>query len=248
MKQYAFPTREEVTNIKKFVIRKKSKNNKELKASARTWVRTAWENKMDYEVSWFGIPIMQNPYDIVLMQELIFDLKPDLIIETGVAHGGSLIYYASLLELLGKGKVIGIDVDIRDHNRKLLEKHPFIKRVELIEGDSADKKIVDTIKKEIKKTDTVLVILDSDHRKKHVYDELNAYKDIVSKDSYIFVFDTFVPYLTGLKNQKPYFKDNSAMDALKLFLKENSAEFKIDKAYNKFFVSSCPNGFIKRIK
>jgi len=203
---------------------------------------------MDYEVSWLGLPIIQNPYDIVLMQELIFELQPDVIIETGIAHGGSLIFYSSLLELLSKGKVIGVDIDIREHNRKLIEKHPLTKRVVMIEGSSTDEKVVTKIKKLIKRKDKVLVILDSDHKKNHVLNELNIYKNIVSKNSYIVVFDTFMPYLLGLKGAHSYFKSNSAMIAVKQFLKTNGDKFTIDKKYNKFFVSSCPNGFLQRIK
>ncbi len=248
MKKYSFPTEEEVLNIKKFVTGKKNKNIKALKKDALQWTRTAWENKMDYEVSWLGIPIIQNPYDIVLMQELIFKIKPDIIIETGIAHGGSIVYYSSLLELLGnKGRVIGIDLDIRPHNKKLLEKHPLIKNVTMLEGSSVDKKIIFRVKKFIKKDDKVLVVLDSDHRKQHVFAELEAYKNIVTKDSYIVVFDTFMPYLIGLENSTEDFENNSAMDAVKEFIKENK-NFVADKSYGKFFVSSCPNGFLKRIK
>lgn len=248
MNKYSFPTEKEIVNIKKFVSRKRNKDIKELKKVALQWTRTAWDNKMDYEISWFGIPIIQNPYDMVVMQELIFNIKPNVIIETGIAHGGSLIYYASLLEILGnKGKVIGVDIDIRKHNRKLLDKHPLIKGVTMIEGSSIDEKIISQINKLIKRGDKVLVILDSDHRKPHVYAELNAYKNIVSKNSYIVVFDTFMPYLVGLEHALKDFKKNSAMDAVKQFISKNK-NFKIDKSYNKFFVTSCPNGFLKKVK
>lgn len=247
MKKYSFPTDEEIKNIKKFVRTKKNKDIRSLKKDALTWTRTAWQNKMDYDVTWLGIPIMQNPYDIILMQELIFDLKPDVIIETGIAHGGSLIYYSSLVELLGKGKVIGIDIDIRDHNRKLIEKHPLIKRVTMIEGNSTDKQVIDKIKKLFKKGDKILVILDSNHTKKHVYTELNVYKDIVTAGSYIVVFDTFIPCLGDLRSLAS-FKNNSPMEAVRLFVKRNKDSFVIDKSYNKFLVSSCPNGFLKRLR
>lgn len=248
MKKYSFPTKKEILNIKKFVSGRKNKNINELERDALQWTRTAWENKMDYEVMWLGIPIIQNPYDMVIMQELIFDIKPDVIIETGIAHGGSLIYYASLFELLGnKGRVIGIDIDIRKHNRKLLYKHPLIKRVTMIEGSSIDTKIISQIKKLITGKDKVLIILDSNHIKTHVLAELESYKKIVSKNSYIVVFDTFMPYLIGLENSTKDFKNNSAMDAVKLFNKKNK-NFKIDKSYNKFFVTSCPDGFLKRIR
>lgn len=246
MKKHSFPTDEEIINIKKFVKRKKNKNIKSLRRDALAWMITAWRNKMDYEVNWLGIPIIQNPYDMILMQELIFDLKPDVIIETGVAHGGSLIYYSSLLELLKKGRIVGIDIDIRDHNRKLLEKHPLIKRVTMIEGSSVDRKVIAQIKRIIKPNDKVIVVLDSNHKKQHVYEELSLYKDIVSKGSFIVVFDTFMPYLEGLRGLS-LFKNNSPMDAVRDFIRENPS-FIIDRSYNKFFVSSCPDGFIKKLR
>src|SRR3989344_5005549 len=114
-----------IPSLKKYVLRKGKKDVTALEHSAFEWVKTAHANKMTYEVEWFGIPIIQTPEDMILMQELIFTLRPDVIVETGIAHGGSLVYYASLLELLGHGKVVGIDIEIRKHNRKALMKHPF---------------------------------------------------------------------------------------------------------------------------
>lgn len=245
MAQYSFPTSEEVNNIKQYIRREPNKDVDKLERAGLQWTRTAWENRLDYEVSWLGIPIIQNPYDMIVMQELLFELKPDLIIETGIAHGGSLIYYASILELLGKGKVVGIDIDIRQHNRKLIEKHPLIKRVALIEGSSVDPAIINQVKEMIDPGAKVLIILDSDHTKSHVLAELNAYRDIVSSDSYLVVFDTFMPYLVGLKGETPHFKDDSAMDAVKEFIVKNK-DFTIDKSKNKFWVSSCPDGFLRK--
>lgn len=245
MEKYSFPTKEEIENLSQYVRREPNKNTSQLTSDGRQWTRTAWENKLDYEVNWLGIPIIQNPYDMIVMQELIYELRPDLIIETGVAHGGSLIYYASILELLGHGKVIGIDVDIREHNRILLDKHPMIKRVEMIEGSSIDQAIIKSVESQINPGDIVLVILDSDHTKPHVYAELNAYKDLVSKGSYMVVFDTFMPYLVGLKGETPHFKNDSAMDAVRAFLSKNQ-EFKVDQLRNKFFVTSCPDGFLRK--
>lgn len=245
MTEYTFPTQAEMDEVGKFVRRESNKNSQQLEKDGRQWTRTAWENKLDYEVNWFGVPIIQNPYDMVVMQELIFELQPDVIVETGVAHGGSLIYYASLLELLGKGKVVGIDIDIREHNRKLIDKHPFIQRVEMIEASSITDETVEKVKSMIQPTDKVLVILDSDHTKPHVAAELEAYKGIVTKDSYLVVFDTFMPYLVGLKGETEHFKDDSAMDALKEFVAKND-NFEIDTSRNKFYVSSCPDGFLKK--
>lgn len=247
MAKYSFPTEKEIKELAKHIRREPKKDLRKLQSDGRQWLRTAWENRLDYEVSWLGVPIIQNPYDMLVMQELIFELKPDIIIETGIAHGGSLLYYASLFELLGKGKVIGIDIDIRKHNRKLLDKHPLIKRVEMIEASSVASETLSDVKNRIKPSDKVMVILDSDHTKPHVAAELDAYKDIVTVGSYLVVFDTFMPYLVGLKGETQHFKDDSAMDALKEFLAKNK-NYKIDKSRNKFYISSCPDGYLQKIK
>lgn len=245
-KKLIFPTQKTIQQLNDFVLKRKKKNNPELEETSLKWIRTAWENKMDYEVSWFGVPIIQNPYDMVLMQELIFKIKPDVIIEAGIAHGGSLIFYASLLKLLGKGRVIGIDIDIRRHNKKVLIKHPFIENVTMIQGSSIDKSVIKKINKLIKSSDTVLVILDSNHTYEHVYQELNLYKDFVTNNSYFVVFDTFMPKLDKLKGAARDVKINNPLRAVEKFLSENK-NFIIDKDYNKFFVSSAPNGFLKKI-
>ncbi len=247
MKKFEFPTKKDVEGLSKYILRRKNKDTKKLQKIALKWTQTAWENKIDYEVNLLGVPIIQNPYDMIAMQELIFNEKPDVIVETGIAHGGSIIYYASLLELLGHGKVIGIDVDIRAHNRKLLDKHPMIKRVTMIEGSSIDPQVISRVKKMIQPGQKVLVLLDSDHRRPHVLAEMNLYQDIATKGSYIVVFDTFMPYLARLKGASADFKKNSAMDAVKLFMKGNKS-FLIDTTYNKFYVTSCPQGFLKKIK
>ena len=247
MTKKTFPTLKDMEKIGTFVLRKKKKNIKELTKNGLAWTRTAWENKMDYEVNWLGVPIIQNPYDMVLMQELIFSLRPTVIVETGIAHGGSLIYYSSLLELLGKGRVVGVDVEIRSHNRKLIEKHPMAKRITMIEGSSVDPLVMKKVKAKIKKNDRVLVVLDSDHRRPHVLKELELYSKLVNKNSYVVVFDTFMPYLVGLEGAGADHKNNSAMDAVRDFMKGNKT-FAIDNTMNKYFVSSCPDGFLKRLK
>ncbi|MBI4059483.1 class I SAM-dependent methyltransferase [Candidatus Giovannonibacteria bacterium] len=250
MKNYSFPTKKEIEGISKRVLRRKDKDIKKLEKASLGWIRAAWENKLDYEVNWLGMTIIQNPYDMILMQELIFDVRPDLIIETGIAHGGSLIYYASLMEMLGKGRVIGVDIDIRSHNRRLIEKHPMYKRIEMIQGGSTDRELIARLKKKAKKYRKVMVCLDSHHGYEHVLRELRLYAPLVSRGSYVVVFDTLMPKLFGLKGTKDiysdYRKDNPG-SAVKKFLSENKS-FKVDKNYNKFFVSSCPDGFLKRVK
>lgn len=249
-KNLQFPTLQEMKNIESFVKRKENKNVENLKRDSLNWIRTSWQNKMDYEVNWLWVPIIQNPYDMILMQELIFKIQPDVIIETWVAHGGSLIYYSSLMELIWKGRIIWIDIEIRKHNKDYIEKHPMIKRVELIEWSSVWEDVIEKVKTKIKPTDIVMVLLDSDHRKPHVLNELNAYKDMVSVWSYMVVFDTFMPYLVWLEwaetSNYEDFSNNSAMHAVDEFIKD-SKNYIIDENYNKFFISSCPNWFLKRI-
>lgn len=247
--KYKFPTEKEIKNLSRFVLRKKNKDMRGLKKIAEKWRAAAWVNKLDYEVNWLGIPIIQNPYDMIRMQKLIFKVKPDVIIETGIAHGGSLIYYASLLELLGKGKVIGIDNDIRAHNKALLVKHPMYKRITLIDGSSIDEKIVHQVKQLVNKGDKVLVILDSHHTHDHVSRELKLYTPLVSRGSYTVVFDTLIEYLP-----KHYFKDrpwargNNPHTAVRSFLKK-SRDFMVDKDIeNRIVLTAAPGGYLKKIK
>ncbi len=247
MKKNTFPSQRDVERILKFVSREPKKNTALLKKTALAWTRAAWENRLDYDITWLGAPIIQNPYDMILLQELIFRLRPDVIVETGVAHGGSLVYYASLCEILGTGRVIGIDSDIRPHNRAFIARHPMKKRITLLQGDSTDPAVVHQVKSRIRPGDTVLVCLDSDHRKEHVFRELEAYRDLVSRKSYLVVFDTFIPQLAGLKGLKKELLGNSPWEAVEEFLKRNK-NFRSDSSYDKFFVSSCPNGFLQRIR
>ncbi len=156
---------------------------------SRQWVKVGWNQKYPYTFSWFGRPIIQLPEDIMRMQEVIFRLKPDVIVETGIAHGGSLIFYASLCKAMGKGKVIGVDIEIRAHNRNAIENHDLASYITMIEGGSTDPEIVEQVKMQIHERDTVLVILDSNHTYKHVSDELEAYHTIVTPGSFIVATD-----------------------------------------------------------
>lgn len=156
---------------------------------SRQWVRVGWNQKYQYTFSWMGRPIIQLPEDMIRTQEVIYRVKPDIIIETGVAHGGSLIYYASLCKAMGKGRVIGIDIEIRPHNRKAIEAHELAEYITLVEGSSTAPEIVNAVKKMLKPSEKALVILDSNHTKQHVADELAAYHDIVTSGSYIVATD-----------------------------------------------------------
>lgn len=153
------------------------------------WVKVGWNLKYTYTFSWMGRPVIQLPEDMVRMQEVIFALKPDFIVETGVAHGGSLIFYASLCEAMQHGQIIGVDIEIRPHNREAIEAHPLFKRIALVEGSSVDPDIVWKVKAMIPAGARVLVILDSNHTKSHVMAELECYHDLVSSGSYIVATD-----------------------------------------------------------
>lgn len=206
--------------------------------------------KYSYNFSWMGRPIIAYPQDMLAMQEIIWEIKPDLIIEAGIAHGGSLVYYSSLLELIGgEGLVLGLDIDIRKHNRVLIETHPMMKRIQMIDGDSTSLEIASQVYAIAKNKKTVLVCLDSNHTHDHVLKELQLYAHLVSVGSYCVVFDTIVEelpsdYMPGGRHWNP---GNNPKTAVKQFLHNNS-NFEIDKSIdNKILISVAPDGYLKRI-
>jgi cephalosporin hydroxylase len=156
---------------------------------SQQWLKVGWNQKYPYTFSWLGRPIIQLPEDMIRMQEILYQVKPDVIVETGVAHGGSLVYYASLCKVMGRGRVVGIDIEIRPHNRKAIEQHELSSMITLVEGSSIDSEIVSQVKKIVKPGETVLVILDSCHTQEHVAAELEAYYDLVTPGSYIVATD-----------------------------------------------------------
>jgi len=156
---------------------------------SRQWVRIGWNQKYQYTFSWLGRPIIQLPEDMVRAQEVIFRVAPDVIVETGIAHGGSLVYYASLCKILGRGRVIGIDIDIKAHNRDAIEKHLLSEYITIIEGSSVDLPVIEQARSRIAPGDVVLVILDSNHTAAHVIAELEAYHSFVTLGSYIVATD-----------------------------------------------------------
>lgn len=170
---------------------------------SREWVRVGWNQKYQYTFSWMGRPVIQLPEDMIRMQEVIFQIKPDVIIETGVAHGGSLIFYSSLCKAMDKGRVIGIDIDIRPPNRTAIETHPLNDRITLIEGSSTAQEIVEHVKSLVKPGETVLVILDSNHTYEHVSGELEAYADLVTPGSYIVATDGIMYDLADVPRGHP---------------------------------------------
>lgn len=236
-----------IPSLRKYVRIKENKDIRELEEVATKWVKVSAENRLSYEIDWLGVPIIQTPEDMILMQELIFKIQPDIIIETGIAHGGSLIYYASLLELLGKGKVIGVDIEIREYNKKVIEKHPMFKRIELIEGSSISEETIEKIRIIVPKDSKVIVCLDSNHTKDHVLKELQLYNKFVNLGGYIVVFDTITSKMSELGACEKSYIDNSPKEAVEDFLKVND-NFEIDKYYNKLYISYSPNGYLRRVK
>lgn len=202
-----------------------------------------------YNFSWMGRPIIQYPQDMIAMQELIWEIKPDLIIETGIAHGGSILFYASMLELIGKGEVLGIDIDIREHNREEIEKHPMFKRVRMLQGSSLSQEMIDQVKAIAAGHQKVMVLLDSNHTHDHVLRELELYSPFVSVGSYLVVFDTIVEFMPdGYLPNRPWGKGDNPWSAAQAFLKTHP-EFEIDRSIdNKLLISVAPEGYLKRVR
>lgn len=226
------------------------KSDEDVQALSRIWVREITRHNYAYNFSWMGRPIIQFPQDMIAMQEIIWRTKPDLIIETGVAHGGSIIYYASLLELLGNnGTVLGIDIDIREHNREAIEAHPMYKNIELLEGSSVDDETLEKVKEIAQSADNVLVILDSNHTHGHVLKELELYSQLVTKNNYLVVFDTLIEDMPDdLIHDRPWKKGDNPKTAVRQFLTLND-RFEIDKDIEaKILITVAPDGYLKCVK
>jgi cephalosporin hydroxylase len=192
------------------------------------WLRSGWDNKYVYTFTWLGRPIIQLPEDMFRIQEVIYKIKPDVIIETGVAHGGSLIYYASLCKAMGTGRVIGIDVEIRPHNRKAIEEHELFEFITLIEGNSIDAHVIRNVKSLVNPQEKVFVMLDSNHSKQHVSAELNAYAGIVSIGSYIVAADGIMESLVGVPRSSPDWSWNNPKAAALEFVGQHP-EFELEQ-------------------
>ena len=214
------------------------------------WFIESCRHKYSYYFTWLGRPIIQFPQDIMAMQEIIWKIKPDLIIETGIARGGSIIFYASMLELLGfDGQVLGIDIDIRNHNRVEIERHPMFKRITMIEGSSTDEEIVKKVYDFANNKQKVMVLLDSNHTHDHVFRELKLYSHLVKKGSYLVVFDTIIEKMPkDFFPDRPWGKGNNPMTAVLEFLK-GTDRFEPDKEIeDKILITVAPNGYLKCIK
>ena len=209
------------------------------------WIKASFHNKVMYEPTWLGIPIIQYPNDIVMMQELIWKVQPDVIIETGVAHGGSAVLYASILELIGKGKVIGVDIEIREHNRLAINSHPLSRRINLVDGSSTALEIVDEIRSKIPTMGEVLVVLDSNHSYEHVFSEIELYEEFVSPGGYMVVMDGVQQMLSDTPSGKAEWKRDNPLRAIKDFLIRHP-DWEIDSHYTRTQISCNPNGFLRR--
>ena len=232
-----------------------NRENPELREVALDFMRASTHPKYSYNFSWLGRPIIQYPQDIVAMQELIWTIKPDLIIETGIAHGGSLIFSASLQELNAScggpqdAEVLGIDIDIRPHNRTAIEAHPMFKRISMIEGSSVDPDVIRQVHTKAAVKNNVLVCLDSNHTHEHVLAELKAYAPLTTVGSYCVVFDTIVEDLpSGMYPDRPWGPGNNPKTAVHEFLRQHP-EFVVDHAIDgKLLISVAPDGYLKRVR
>lgn len=220
-------------------------------AHARTldWINAIAPHKYTYNFTWLGRPVIQFPQDLVAMQEIIWRVRPEVIVETGVAHGGSLVFSASMLELLGGDRiVVGVDIDIRAHNRVEIEKHPLAKRIRMIQGSSVDDATAAQVRALVAGRKSVMVMLDSNHTHDHVLRELQIYSPLVTKDSYLVVFDTLIEDMpAGSFPDRPWDKGNNPKTAVWEFLKTNK-RFVVDKKIEaKLLITVAPDGWLKCI-
>lgn len=225
-----------------------------LNAGARGFMLPSLNAGYSYNFSWMGRPIIQYPQDIIAMQEIIWSVQPDLIIETGIAHGGSLIFSASMLELNAicggpqDAQVLGVDIDIRAHNREAIEAHPMFKRISMFQGSSIAPEIIERVKAQATGKRRVLVCLDSNHTHDHVLAELEAYAPLTSVGSYCVVFDTIIENMSGeMFPDRPWGPGNNPKSAVWEYLRTHP-EFKIDKQVDhKLLISAAPDGYLKRV-
>ena len=210
------------------------------------WIKVAAEYRLMYEPTWLGRPIIQFPTDIVVMQELLWKVQPDVVIETGVAHGGSLVLSASILELMGKGKVVGVDIEIRPDNRAAIEAHPLKHRIELIEGSSVAAQTFAEVGRAIAGARKVVVFLDSNHTEAHVLNELELYGLLVGPGGYLVAHDGAQGWVWDIPRAKPEWKDDHPLNAIHKFLATHP-EFQVDSHWTRFGITSSPDGFLRRL-
>jgi len=213
---------------------------------AALWLKVSTQFRRNYELRWLGVPIIQLGEDVVIAQELIWQLRPDVIIETGVAHGGSLILSASICELIGHGEVVGIDVEIRTHNRAAIEAHPMKKRITLIEGSSIAAETFAKAKHACAGAKKVLVLLDSNHTAAHVTQELELYHQLITPGSYIVAMDGAQRDVWDIPRGKKEWRDDHPLIAVETFLKAHP-DFVVDPHWTRLAVTASPGGFLRRL-
>lgn len=228
--------------------------DKNTKRIGRLFMDHVTDYKYGYYFTWMGRPIIQHPQDMVALQEIIMEVQPDLIIETGIAHGGSLIFSASMLELLDiwmpvqelRREVVGIDIDIRTHNRAAIEAHPMFRKLTMLEGSSTDERIAEQVRSIASSHEKIMVLLDSCHTEEHVLREMEIYSPLVSTGSYLVVYDTLVEFEDKPHTDRPWGKGNNPYTAVQKFLMMHD-EFSVDEGIEqKIVITSCPGGWLRK--
>lgn len=224
------------------------------RAISKAWLRSGWDAKYVYGFSWMGRPIIQLPEDMMRIQELIYALRPDVVVETGIAHGGSLVFYASLMTAMSHGRVIGVDIDIRAHNRAAIEAHEMIGRIEMVEGSSIAPAVVADVRSRIRPGERTLVLLDSNHSRQHVLEELRAYGNLVSEGSYIVACDGIMQEVVGAERTASDWDTNNPQHAVRDFLAEcdefvlEDPAFPFNEGRITERVTYWPNAYLRRIR
>lgn len=221
---------------------------------SKAWLRAGWDAKYVYRFTWLGRPIIQLPEDVVRLQEVLYNLRPDVIVETGVAHGGSLVLFASVCEAVDHGRVVGVDIDIRAHNRAAIEAHPLFPRITLVEGDSTDASTFARVREAVGEAESVFVLLDSNHSKQHVLEELRLYGSLVTPGSYLVAEDGIMHDLTGAPRTTDDWVWDNPLSAVEQFLTEQD-DFVRDRpepAFNEGYVvddvTYWPGGWLRRVR
>lgn len=222
-------------------------SDQDLQRKSLDWMLHADRYKACYNFTWLGRPIIKYPADIVLQQEIIWSVKPDLIIETGIAHGGSIILSASMLQLIGHGEVVAVDIDIRAHNRREIEAHPVSHRISMMEGSSTDPAIAAQIREKARGKERVMVFLDSNHTHQHVYEELQLYADLVTPGSYLVLPDTLIEFFPkGYYKDRPWDVGDNPMTALRAFLAERDDFEIVSSLSDKSMITEGIGGYLRR--
>lgn len=220
-----------------------------LKQKALEVVIESDRHNWSYQWNWMGVPIIQMPPDVIATQEVIWETQPQVVVETGIARGGSLILHASVMEVIGEGRVIGIDIDIRDHNRQSIESHPLSKRITMFEGSSVDPDLIGRVKTEIAGAERVMAILDSNHTHQHVLDELRLYSPLVTEGQFLIVADTVVEDLPAQKHRpRPWGPGDNPGTACASFLEETDRFIRDPFVNDKLLITSSPGGYLRCVK